>query len=62
MAARMFEILFVIIIFAVIGFILYGGALILSEHFWIGLLLLLFLSPIFFIWAFFRGVIEKLND
>ncbi len=51
-----------LIIGAVFGFmlvILYGSALILTEHFWIGILLLFFLSPIFFIWAFFRGLTGK---
>ena len=53
-----------LIIAVIFGFILvtlYGSALIITEHFWIGVLLLLFLSPIFFIWAFFRGLIGK-ND
>ena len=44
---------------AVIFVTLYGSALILVEHFWIGILLLFFLSPIFFIWAFFRGLTGK---
>lgn len=51
-----------VVIAAVLGFILvtlYGSALILTEHFWIGVLLLLFLSPIFFIWAFFKGLTGK---
>jgi len=54
-----------LIVAAIFGFILvtiYGSALILTEHFWIGVLLLLFLSPIFFIWAFFRGLTGKNND
>jgi hypothetical protein len=65
MVARMGEALVGFLIIAVIfGFILviiYGSALILTEHFWIGVFLLFFLSPIFFIWAFFRGLIGK-ND
>ena len=40
---------------------IYGAALILVEYFWIGLFLLIFLSPIFFTWAFFRGIIGT-ND
>jgi len=65
MVGKMSETLVGFLIIAVIfGFILvtlYGSALIITEHFWIGVLLLLFLSPIFFIWAFFRGLIGK-ND
>jgi hypothetical protein len=55
----MVELLLILAVFLIIGFMLYGAALILSEHFFIGLLVLLFLSPIFFIWAFFRGIIGK---
>jgi len=44
------------IVIAIMLVTLYGSALILTEHFWIGVLLLIFLSPIFFIWAFFRGL------
>lgn len=40
---------------------IYGAALVLVEHFWLGLFLLIFLSPIFFIWAFYRGIIGT-ND
>jgi hypothetical protein len=58
----MIELLLILSIFLIIGFTLYGAALILSEHFFIGLLVLLFLSPIFFIWAFFKGIIGKTND
>ena len=53
--------IFVLILF-IFGVTLYGAALIIVEHFWIGVLLLLFLPPIFFIWAFFRGIIGKTND
>ena len=55
----MIEVIILFAIFLIIGYTLYGTALILSEHFFIGLLVLLFLSPIFFIWAFFRGIIGK---
>lgn len=55
----MVEVIILLAVFLIMGFTLYGAALILSEHFWIGLLVLLFLSPIFFIWAFFRGIIGK---
>jgi hypothetical protein len=58
----MSETLVGLLIIAVIFVTLYGSALIITEHFWIGVLLLLFLSPIFFIWAFFRGLIGKRND
>lgn len=54
-----------LIVAVIFGFILvtiYGSALILTEHFWIGVFLLFFLSPIFFIWAFFRGLMGKTND
>lgn len=58
----MVELIVLLAVFLIMGFTLYGAALILSEHFFIGLLVLLFLSPIFFIWAFFRGIIGKTND
>ncbi len=52
----MAEALVAFLVIAVCLVTLYGGALVLSEHFWIGLILLIFLTPIFFIWAFFRGL------
>lgn len=57
----MIELLVLFVILAVFCVIIYGGALVLVEHFWIGLLLLIFLTPIFIIWAFFRGLSGK-ND
>jgi hypothetical protein len=55
----MAEIFALIVVLAVMCVTLYGSALVLVEHFWIGLILLIFLSPIFFIWAFIRGIIGK---
>jgi len=55
----MVELVSIIIVFALILVTVYGSALVLVEHFWIGLLLLIFLTPIFFIWAFIRGLIGK---
>ena len=55
------ETLAVIIVLVIIGITLYGSALVLVKHFWIGVILLIFLTPIFFIWAFIRGLIGK-ND
>ncbi len=49
-------------IFCFILVTIYGAALIITEHFWIGVILLFLLPPIFFIWAFFRGLIGKRND
>jgi hypothetical protein len=57
----MSELLLILGIVLFVGFTLYGSALVLTEHFWIGVLLLLFFSPIFFVWAFFRGLIGN-ND
>jgi len=62
MSETLFGFLILVAIFGFIFVTLYGSALILTEHFWIGVLLLLFLSPIFFIWAFFRGLMGKTND
>lgn len=56
------ELLVFILVLLIFGVTLYGAALIIVEHFWIGVLLLLFLPPIFFVWAFFRGIIGKTND
>jgi len=62
MSETLFGFLIVAAVFGLILVTIYGSALILTEHFWIGVLLLLFLSPIFFIWAFFRGLMGKTND
>ena len=53
----MIELLVLIAVLAIFCVTLYGGALIIVEHFWIGLFLLVFLTPIFLVWAFFRGII-----
>lgn len=58
----MLELAIAVLVLFVFGVTLYGAALIIVEHFWIGVLLLLILPPIFFIWAFFRGIIGKTND
>lgn len=47
------------IVFGVMLVTLYGTALVLSEDFWIGVIFLLLLTPLFFIWAFFRGLKGK---
>jgi hypothetical protein len=44
------------IVFGVMLVTLYGAALVLSENFWIGVIFLLLLTPLFFIWAFVRGL------
>jgi hypothetical protein len=59
MGEAIFGLLIIVAVFGFMLVILYGSALILTEHFWIGILLLFFLSPIFFIWAFFRGLTGK---
>lgn len=57
----MAEILTLMVILAFVCVTIYGSALVLVEHFLIGLILLIFLTPIFLIWGFIRGVIGK-ND
>jgi len=59
MVARVDETLVLILIIAIALVILYGSALIISEHFWLGVILLILLPPVFFIWAFFRGLTGK---
>jgi hypothetical protein len=59
MSETFIGLLIIVVVFGFMLIILYGSALILTEHFWIGVLLLLFLYPIFFIWAFFRGLTGK---
>lgn len=59
MGEAIFGLLIIVAVFGFMLVILYGSALILTEHFWIGILLLFFLSPIFFIWAFFKGLTGK---
>ena len=54
--------LIIAVIFGFILVIIYGSALILTEHFWIGVFLLFFLSPIFFIWAFLEDLLEKMIE
>jgi len=36
--------------------ILAGAAIILSRNFWLGIFFLIFLTPIFILWAFFEGI------
>jgi hypothetical protein len=55
----MSETLVSILVIAIALVTLYGSALIITEHFWLGVILLIFLTPIFFIWAFFRGLTGK---
>jgi hypothetical protein len=47
------------IVIAIMLVTLYGGALALTENFWLGVILLILLPPVFFIWAFFRGLTGK---
>lgn len=47
------------IVFGVVLIAIYGAALVLTENFWIGVIFLLLLTPLFFIWAFFRGLTGK---
>lgn len=49
----------VAIALAMMLIILYGGALVLTENFWLGVILLILLPPFFFIWAFLRGLSGK---
>ena len=49
----------VVIALALLLITLYGGALVLTENFWFGLFLLILLPPLFFICAFFRGLLGK---
>jgi hypothetical protein len=59
MVETLFGILAIVVIIAFVLIVIYGSALILTEHFWIGIFLLFFISPIFFIWALIRGIIGK---
>jgi len=36
--------------------ILSGAAMILSRNFWLGIIFLIFLTPLFLLWAFFEGI------
>ena len=49
----------VAIAFALMLITLYGGALVLTENFWLGVVFLILLPPVFFIWAFIRGLSGK---
>ncbi len=62
MSETVFGFLIVAAVFGLILVTIYGAALIITEHFWIGVILLFLLPPIFFIWAFFRGLMGKTND
>ncbi len=62
MSETVFGFLIVAAVFGLILVTIYGAALVITEHFWIGVILLFLLPPIFFIWAFFRGLMGKTND
>ena len=47
------------LVIAIMLVTLYGSALVLTENFWLGVILLILLPPFFFIWAFFRGISGK---
>lgn len=49
----------VVIAFVLMLITLYGGALVLTENFWLGVILLILLPPFFFVWAFIRGLSGK---
>jgi hypothetical protein len=40
---------------------IYGAAIVLTENFWLGIILFFLLPPFFLFWAFIRGLIGK-ND
>lgn len=62
MIETLFGILIFFVIFGVTLVTVYGAGLIIVEHFWVAVILLFFLTPLFFVWAFFRGLMGKRND
>jgi hypothetical protein len=59
MGEALFGLLIIGVIFAVMLITLYGAALVLTENFWLGVVLLILIPPFFFIWAFIRGLSGK---
>lgn len=46
----------IVVIFIVVAILMRGLVKVFSEHFWLSVLMLVFLAPIFLLWVIYRGI------